>query len=174
MSFEETLQELFEERADDLTPEHRRMLWTLWRRAEEAGRASRAGDFDRGRTAGLQELATLFSKVLSGRKLQDVFFLEGRVMTYQPWATDALQQVMDAGDLEEAERIASELGKLDTGALMSRVGQAQHPPELEDLRWHGSSMNNRTAMTEAELLERLWDRDGDKEMRKANEELNRR
>jgi hypothetical protein len=155
VKFEDALRDVFDEKADQMTSEHRRMLRAVWEHGRQEGRGSEKSAFDQGRSAGLCELGVFFTKVLRMRPMDRVFFLRSSRLEYQPWARAALQQVMDAPDLEEAERIAAELGKLSTEELMRRAGD-RPPPVLEEARQQRHA-------SETEVLEGLWDRDGELE-----------
>jgi len=115
-----------------------------------------------------------FTSVLSRRPIERVFHLRSRVLEYQPWARAALQQVLDAGSLEEASRIASELGQLETSELMRRFGDAPSS-ELQELK---EKMRRAAAAQprddEIKMLEELWEREEDEEARRANEALKER
>jgi hypothetical protein len=119
MSFDD-LRAVFGDRAARFTDEHRQMLRRLWEGGRGQGRRDTATHFDQGRTAGLQKLGVFFTRVLTRRPMDPVFFLRSNNLELQPWARAALQQVLDAPDLEEASRVASERGNLETGELMRR------------------------------------------------------
>lgn len=174
MRFEETLKAVFEEKAEEMSPEHRRLLRAVWERGCEEGVARRAADFDQGRRAGLAELGVFFTSVLSRRPIERVFHLRSSTLEYQPWARAALQQVLDAGSLEEASRIASELGQLETSELMRRFGDAPSPElrELEDKMRRAAAAQPRD--DEIKMLEGLWEREDDEDARRANEALKER
>lgn len=153
MRFEESLREVFGEKADELSSQQRRMLKSLWTLGRRKGLEERSSDFEQGRRAGIGELAVLFTMVLRGRPMNQVFFLrssqielqEAWAIELRPWAQAALQQVMDAPDLEEAERVASALAGVSTGELMTR-GQTPTSNDLTDV----------SELQQLERLEKLW------------------
>lgn len=174
MKFEEALEDIFEERAQELTPRHRRMLRALWEHGRRESWRAQGAAFDQGRSAGLQELGVLFTKVLAKRPVYQVFMIRSREMRYQPWVQAALQQVMDAPNLEEAQRVASELGKLDTSELMKRVGTSK---EIVKHLHQGRVFLGKVggdSMSEVDMLEGLWERGDDESIRQANEEFEKR
>ena len=138
--FTQTLQSIFGERAETMTGDQKRMLRRLWKKGLQQGTSD---GFNRGRTAGIQELGVLFSEVLKGERLHDVFVPSTENgfanMGIHSWVNDALQQIMDAHDLDSARKVAAKLEeqrrqrKQQRHALMNmRVPVNDVPPPPPD------------------------------------------
>lgn len=178
MGFDDDLRAVFGDRTAHFTDDHRQMLRRLWEGGRDQGRRETASHFDQGRTAGLQELGVFFTKVLTRRPMDQVFLLRSSNLELQPWARAALQQVLDAPDLPEASRVASELGQLETSELMKRFSQPP-PPELEEIRLafereKGELMKKQESDDEMAMLQKMWERGDEEEMRQAHEEFQKR
>lgn len=177
MGFDDDLRAVFGDRTAHFTDDHRQMLRRLWEGGRSRGREERATHFDQGRIAGLQELGVFFTRVLAKRPMHLVFTGSSSALEFQPWARAALQQVLDAPDLEEASRVASDLGQLETDELMRRFGQAP-PPESEELKIAFDREKRKLKKLEQEdelaLLQRMWERGDEEEMRQAHEEFQKR
>jgi hypothetical protein len=113
--FMEDLKTAFGERALEFSPDLVESLQTLWNagigRELIRGTERELMEYERGRSHGHNELSLLFTKVVSGRKVDDVMRVshlekyEGQLSTVlQPWVVEAFQKILDAPDLEAAAR----------------------------------------------------------------------
>lgn len=119
MSLEEDLRAIFGDRVDTFRPEGMRLLRRLWEAGRKQGRQDRELDFYQGRNAGLAELSVMFTEVIRGLPINEVFQEDGHDprtgqvnFKLQPWVWNLMQRILDAPDLDSAREVARELGPI--------------------------------------------------------------
>ena len=115
MSYEDDLREVFGDRAGSLPQGGRVFLKRLWEAGRRHGGRERSVDFQQGRNAGLAELSVLFTEVIRGLPVNEVFQEDGHDphngqvnLKLQPWVMAKLQDILDAPDLDSARAVAKE------------------------------------------------------------------
>jgi hypothetical protein len=117
-AFEAGLRKTFEDRAGDFSQELRDLLRAFWNDAYQEGHTA---GFQDGHATGNGQLELLFTSVVRGRQVDEVFRPDARRdmpmhltgsfnLVVQPWVMEAWQSILDAPDLKTAAQMFERKG----------------------------------------------------------------